>query len=369
MRDGALVVEPPAIDALLKALQARGWTPVGPTVRDGAIVYDRLESLADLPAGWTDEQEAGTYRLKRRADHALFGYVVGPHSWKKFLFPPREKLWSATRTKQGFSIDDAPEPAPRYAFIGVRGCELRAIAVQDRVFLGGPYADPRYRERREGAFIVAVHCAQSAPTCFCASMGTGPAAGPGWDLALTELVGPGRHELVVEAATERGRELLGAMSGRPAAKADVDAAREAPARAAAQQTRTMDAAGVKERLAKNLEHARWDDVAARCLTCANCTMVCPTCFCSSAEDVSDLTGDHAERWRSWDSCFTTPFAYLHGGSVRPTTRSKYRQWLTHKLSTWHDQFGSSGCVGCGRCITWCPVGIDLTVEAREIGKA
>jgi Fe-S oxidoreductase len=95
-------------------------------------------------------------------------------------------------------------------------------------------------------------------------------------------------------------------------------------------------------------------------------MVCPTCFCTTVEDVSDVTGDHAERWRRWDSCFTLGFSYIHGGSIRNSGKARYRQWMTHKLASWIDQFGTSGCVGCGRCITWCPVGIDITEEARAI---
>jgi ferredoxin len=98
-------------------------------------------------------------------------------------------------------------------------------------------------------------------------------------------------------------------------------------------------------------------------------MVSPTCFCTTVEEVTDLSGEHAERWRKWDSCFTQDFSYLHGGSVRASTRSRYRQWLTHKLATWIDQFDTSGCVGCGRCITWCPVAIDLTVEVQAIRQS
>jgi Fe-S-cluster-containing hydrogenase component 2 len=128
----------------------------------------------------------------------------------------------------------------------------------------------------------------------------------------------------------------------------------------------MDTSGIKELLYRNPEHPRWDDVAERCLACTNCTLVCPTCFCGSVEDVTDLVGETAERWRRWDSCFTLDHSFLHGGSVRSSTRARYRQWLTHKLASWIDQFGTSGCIGCGRCITWCPVGIDITEEVAAI---
>ncbi len=97
--------------------------------------------------------------------------------------------------------------------------------------------------------------------------------------------------------------------------------------------------------------------------------MCPTCFCTDTEDVTDLTGDHAERWRRWDSCFSLDFSFVHGGTIRSSTRSRYRQWLTHKLGTWWAQFGESGCVGCGRCIAWCPVGIDLTEEVAALETA
>ncbi|HET7264031.1 MAG TPA: 4Fe-4S dicluster domain-containing protein [bacterium] len=375
----ALTVD--GLAALLQVLRRRGYRLVGPTLRDGAIIYDEIASAADLPQGWTDVQDGGTYRVERRTDQALFGYPVGPHSWKKFLFPAATRLWRARRgpgrDAGGFEIEDTREEAPRYAFIGVRGCDLHAIAVQDRVFLEGPHVDPTYKALREGAFVVAVNCGQAGGTCFCLSMKTGPRVTAGFDLALTEVLEGGRHEFLVETGTDRGADVLRDLA---ADGADRPVPREAPpdaaetidrtvARAAAQMGRSMDTAGIKELLYRNLEHPRWDNVAARCLTCANCTMVCPTCFCSSVEDTTDLTGDHAERWRRWDSCFTMDFSYIHGGNVRNSPKSRYRQWMTHKLASWIDQFGTSGCVGCGRCITWCPVGIDITEEVRAIRES
>ncbi len=351
---------------LFDALGRRGYQVVGPTVREGAIVYDTLTSAEQLPAGWTDEQDGGTYRLKRRNDGALFGYAVGPHSWKKFLHPPVRRLFRARRTENGFEVLTESDPTPQYALLGVRACELHAIAIQDKVFLGGPHVDPIYQARRKNLFIVAVNCAQAGGTCFCVSMNTGPKVTGGFDLALTEVIENERHDFFVEAGSERGAELLAELPHRPAKEQDKKTADRIVAETARQMGRTLDTTGIKELLYRNYEHARWDNVAARCLTCANCTMVCPTCFCTTVEDVTDLTGEHAERWRKWDSCFTMDFSYIHGGSVRPTPKSRYRQWLTHKLATWLDQFGTSGCVGCGRCITWCPAAIDLTEEVRAL---
>ena len=360
-------LEAAELPRLFTALQARGYQVVGPTVRDGAIVYDALAGPEELPAGWTDEQDGGTYRLKKRRDAALFGYVVGPHSWKKFLFPPEERLFRARRTTDGFEmIPEEEATAPRLAFLGVRSCELHAIAVQDKVFLGGQFVDPSYQARRKNVFIVAVNCGQAGGTCFCVSMKTGPKARGGFDLALTEILERGRHYFVIESGSAAGAEVLAELPHRPAEEAEISASAGATARAVSQMGRTLETDGIKELLYRNLEHPRWDDVAERCLSCANCTMVCPTCFCSNVEDTTDLTGDHAERWRKWDSCFTVGFSHLAGGDVRASVKSRYRQWLTHKLGTWIDQFGTSGCVGCGRCITWCPVAIDLTEEVRAL---
>ena len=356
------------IDELFSALERRGFTIVGPTVRDGAIVYDQITSSRDLPIGWTDEQEGGTYRLKRRSDDALFGYVVGPHSWKKFLFPPALKVFAAHRNGKQVEVEDhSPEPA-RYAFMGIRSCELHALGIQDKVFTGGQFVDPHYKKLRDQVLLVAVNCVHPGGTCFCVSMKTGPKSTQGFDLSLTEVLTPGAHYFVVEAGSDRGKEIVSELPHRQAERSETKAAGQLMEEAARHMGRTMETANIKELLLNNLEHPRWDDVASRCLTCANCTLVCPTCFCSTVEDVTDLTGDHAERWRKWDSCFTMDFSYIHGGSVRSSAKSRYRQWMTHKLANWYDQFGTSGCVGCGRCITWCPVAIDITEEVKAIRK-
>ena len=361
-------------DALLQRLQERGYRMIGPVVRDGVIAYDEVERSGDLPRGWTDRQDAASYRLERRDDEALFGYAVGPHSWRRFLQPARERLWTARRAGAEPAADDdqfvfeaETLPAERLALIGVRACELAALGIHDQVFTGGPFSDERYAARRAGAFVLAVNCTEPAGTCFCVSMGTGPRAEAGFDLALTEVVAEGGEPTFVgEVGSSVGAEVLAEVP-HEAAGAELRAtAQQLVDGAAARMGRELQRDGVRELLLANLEHAHWDDVAARCLACGNCTLVCPTCFCTGVEDVTDLGGQAATHTRTWDSCFTGDFSFIHGGSVRSGVKARYRQWLTHKLATWIDQFGTSGCVGCGRCITWCPVGIDLTREVAAL---
>ena len=352
----------PELDRLIEALQADGRRVIGPTIADGAVVYDEIASQADLPAGWRADQAPGRYRLEHRGGVRLFDYVVGPTAWKRFTFPPRVPITVGHRDGGAVTFTAAERPATPLAFLGVRGCELAALGIQDTVLMAGPAVDSDYAAQRAEVLIVAVECVTAASTCFCTSMGTGPEVRSGFDLALTEL----DDGFIVRVGSPAGADLATRLP-----LAAVEPERRAEATAAVAATRRsigdpVDTDGLPARLLANLDNAHWAEVAERCLACANCTLVCPTCFCTSVGQRSDLDGQESVAERAWDSCFTAGFARVAGGNFRPRTQDRYRQWLTHKFATWWDQFGSSGCVGCGRCVTWCPVGIDVRAELYAI---
>jgi len=361
-----VTLAPPVLQQMIDVLRADGYRVIGPVVGNGAIVYDDLASTDQLPAGQTERQQPGLYRLMPREDQAWFGFTVGAHSLKRFLYPPVTRLWRAEKTNAGFTLVPEVEMPSPMAFIGVRACEIAAARILDTVLMGGAHVDPLYKQLRERSLVVAVNCGMAASTCFCASMGTGPKVESGFDVALTEVVRGDVHYFVAEAGSERGRTLLARLTTTPATPEQLACANEVVEQAAREMGRTVNIDGLSARMAVCVDHPRWEAVARRCLTCANCTLVCPTCFCATIEDETDLTGAHASRVRKWDSCFTLDFSYIHGGSVRPSPYARYRQWLMHKFGTWKEQFGTYGCVGCGRCITWCPVGIDVTEEVRAV---
>ena len=353
------ILDRAGLDRLVEVLLGEGYQVVGPVVRDTAIVLAELSSAAELPAGWGVDSAPGHYRLRRRSDAAVFAHSAGPQSWKQFLHPPHRPLWSSGSDGE---FVPAAEAAPRYAFLGVRACDLAAIAVLGKVLAaGGAFA-----RRRAGLFTIAANCTEPGEVCFCASMGTGPGASAGYDIALTERIDERGHRFLVDIGSAEGARILDLVTTAPAATEEIAAARADVAAAVTKMGRAMPAGDLRALMRDSRDSPVWTEVANRCLTCGNCTMVCPTCFCTTTEDVTDVTGEHAGRAQRWASCFELDFSYVHGGSVRESGASRYRQWMSHKLGTWHDQFGGSGCVGCGRCIAWCPAGIDITAEAAKL---
>jgi len=362
----ASILQRSDFDRLLEALRVRGYLTVGPRIVDGAIVLDEVHSITDFPIGRSAQIGAGMYRLTQRADKAVFGYVVGPTSAKKWLFPPKRTLWRAKIEEGKAAFQTSPQVPQKTALIGLRACDLQAIAVQDKVFLQGSHPDPYYKSMRQRLLLVVVDCAEPAPTCFCTSVGGNPAANRGYDVRITELLDEAGHRFILQPGSELGLEIVGALPTLAATSQELAHRESINQDAETAITKHLDTTGIKELLYDNAQHPRWTEVASRCLACGNCTMACPTCFCSSVDTKTDLGSSEIRQERSWDSCFNEDFSYIHGGVVRLSTMSRYRQWMTHKLASWTDQFGVMGCVGCGRCIAWCPVGIDITEEVAAI---
>jgi sulfhydrogenase subunit beta (sulfur reductase) len=351
------------LNVLFRLLHNKGYTLIGPKLDGKCITYDEIQTLNDLPQGWSDFQEKGTYRLQKRDDNAYFGYNIGSRSFKQFLFPPREKIFTI---EKGHVQPLSLRSLPKLALIGVRSCELHAIQIQDKVFMSEPYIDVNYQQRRENAFIVTLNCHTAAKTCFCVSMNTGPEVSKGYDLNLSEILTDTEHYFICESGSKKGRELFEHLPTEKLQPNDLERNLNMIDRTAQQMGRHLDTTQIKEKLYNAHNHPHWNDVAQRCLNCSNCALACPTCFCSRNEDVSDLSQQISVRTKVWDTCFSQEYSLVHGASVRESSKSRYRQWLTHKLGSWHDQFETSGCVGCGRCITWCPVGIDITEEFKEV---
>ena len=349
---------------LIDTLYKEGMWVVGPRVKEGTIVYETIDNVSQLPVGYRDKQSPGQYELvKSKKQSGYFSWANGPQAIKPLTFTPKEALWQAHQAKDG-SLQFTPVVAEKkaVAILGVRACDLGGLSLQDQHFLDQEFVDPYYESRREGVFLIAVNCSHPADTCFCHATGNGPSAKSGYDLVITEL----DDGFIISSEGERGKKILDSLSLQNATAAHTSAQEKQHKNSIAVQKRTLPSVEIASTLAKQHSHSRWDDVAARCLACGNCTSVCPSCFCHIEFDEPELNGETTTHVRQWSSCFSSDHSYIHGVIIRKEIKARYRQWLTHKFSSWVVQYGRSGCTGCGRCITWCPVGIDITEELKHL---
>lgn len=354
------------LQMLIESLQQQGYRCVGPQVRDGAIMYDTLTRAEQLPWGIRDHQAPGSYRLEKIPQQEAFSWANGPQAIKPILFKTSETVWKVSRDSEGklSFLPNTAEETP-VAIFGARACDLAGMAIQDKVFVSGQYVDERYKKRRENLFVIAVNCTYSSNNCFCVSAGTGPEVTHSYDVLMTELT----DGFTVFSGSDKGKNLLTQLKLSLAQSTQIHSARERVTQAANMQTKRIpldNKKGLRDLLFSNLDHPRWTEVANRCLSCGNCTSVCPTCFCHTQADQPNMDTSESTQEKMWDSCFSEEHSYITGKVIRDDTRKRYRQWLTHKVGSWFDQFGTSGCIGCGRCITWCPVGIDITEELAAI---
>lgn len=352
-------LEKTALDSLIQVLLKQDYIVMGPQLQHNAIVYDVLTRSDQLPRGIRDKQNPGSYELEQSDENSLFNWANGPQAVKPLTFAPQEPLWSSRKDAAGELqfLEHRPEDKS-IAILGVRACDLAALAIQDKHFLDPNAPDPYYQQRRKNLFLIAVNCSSPAQTCFCAATGDGPFANTGYDIVLTEL----ENGFIISSGSDKGKDVVSRLSTSSITDSQQDLAKQQYQSAVAAQTRKLPDVDLPLTLLSQLEHPHWDDIGKRCLACGNCTSVCPTCFCHSEHDEQQLDGSSSAHQRQWDSCFNREHSYIHGIVIRPEAKTRYRQWLTHKFANWVKQYGQSGCVGCGRCITWCPVGIDVTQE-------
>ncbi|MFZ9035528.1 MAG: 4Fe-4S dicluster domain-containing protein [Francisellaceae bacterium] len=351
------------LDDLIDVLKSMRYTIKAPVIKEATIVYDDIKTSAELPWGYVDIQEPAFYKVTKSDVDRAFAWSLPVQSIKPMLFKEKEVLWAVKRDDKGRLRFERHLDEGRYAVLGVRPCDLRAIAIQDRIFIGDQYADVRYQDRREKLFLIAVNCTDCHSNCFCVSMEGGPVADAGYDLAMTEIAGG----FMIKSASDKGQSVLRQLNLPEASEIRITEAMKATDSVYDKQQKSIPSLTSVERdLKAQPDHPRWQEVSDRCLSCGSCTQACPTCFCHDEKEQPALEGDHSEHMRLWDSCFSLDHSYTHGDLYRENPKYRYRQWLTHKFSTWRDQFDTNGCVGCGRCITWCPVSIDVIEEINAI---
>lgn len=343
----------------------RSFLLIGPAIEGEVLTLKEMDPH-HLPSGFRDSQSPGHYRHINKRDENIFAFSNGPDSFKRFFHPPLKEVFRFKRTKKGLQMTEPPEKSIPVAFFGIRSCDVKALKILDMVFSG--LEGTLYHSMRRNSFIIGLNCLYPSENCFCLSLDTGPEIKNGCDMIITEL----KEHLLIESGVE-GIEFLKGIDYEEASKEDFTEKELVIKQCRAMIKRSVNTKDLPLKIYRNLEHPRWSQVSERCLACGNCTQVCPTCFCNSAFDSIDISslkrpeGFSGKRIRVWDSCFSMNFARVHGGNFRPSRRARYRHWLSHKFGYWIDQFGVIGCVGCGRCITWCPVGIDITEELEALG--
>jgi sulfhydrogenase subunit beta (sulfur reductase) len=281
---------------------------------------------------------------------------------KLFIYKPKEDLFRFSVSGRT-QIKEIPVVAEEQIIVGVHSCDTHALMYLDRTFLGA-YTDRYYEARRKNTVIISLNCTGIAPNCFCSSVGTGPFlnADGGFDMLLTDF----GDEYLLEARTERAHSFLKPAETKKAGSKEMKHKADREKSIHRMITKTLETDGLNDVLKDNPDHPLWRSTAEeKCLSCSNCVMVCPTCFCFDVIDEISMDMKTVTRRRQLDACQDRRFAEVHGGNYRSRRTARLRQFVMHKLNQTH-QYGVFGTVGCGRCITWCPTGIDLTEMAMTI---
>lgn len=335
---------------------------IGPVEQKWAVNLAPVSSASALATGVGAEEKRASYRLTREPGNSDLSGARPMNSPKSFNFLSREPLLTAERINGETRFETPAIETRKKAFFGLHSCDIAGLFVMDRTF-SKRYGDPAYDSRRENTLVIGVGCSKPGANCFCSTFDTGPDLKSGFDIGLTWL----GDKYLVEVATEAGERIVSALPKEPAGP---DAMRERDKKTADARRSMTKAFDLKKALTvlnDNYDHPYWNEPSERCLSCGNCINVCPTCYCYRVVDETSLDGKTATRTRVWDACQHLEFSAVHGGNFRPERVDRIRQWVNHKINWTIEQYGVSGCVGCGRCITWCPTAIDITEPVWRLG--
>jgi sulfhydrogenase subunit beta (sulfur reductase) len=307
------------------------------------FVPSRQSGVAEM-AVW-DGQDTGFLDWHRNT-------VIPP---KANILPNMEKMFGFHKEGGSYSLESASPQEQKQLIFGIRPCDARAMSIIDKIFQDA-YEDTYYLNRRQNTLLVGMGCVNPYDSCFCTSLGLGPAEATDVDLMLTDIGG----EFLIEEISDKGKELMSGVEGVAEATGD-DEVRAAEVKEAACQkvTRKIDTREIEKRLPPAFENGKfWEKIAAKCVSCGICTFLCPTCYCFDINDEM-VRGDGA-RFRNWDSCSFSLYTQMPMENPREEKWRRVRQKVCHKYLFYPELFDIIACTGCGRCIRLCPVNWDIT---------
>lgn len=286
--------------------------------------------------------------------------------YRTTILPPKKLLHKPFETMFHFTTDgdikEKQKDEEKQVLLGVHPCDVNAIAVLDKAYMG-EYPDPYYQEKRKNTIIIALNCNTMGETCFCSLFGTGPALESKYDILMTDL----ENEYLLEAGSKPGYDILEKLGVSAASSNAVAEKQNKVSILMKKMPKPISAEGLSKLLEKSFRHPIWDKLAKECLACGSCTMVCPTCFCYNVIDQIDLDIKNGQRQRVWDSCMMLEFGKVAmGGNFRKDRDARIKQRIYHKMKYMSEQFGMPGCVGCGRCIKTCIKKIDPRKIINEL---
>ena len=320
---------------------------------------------ADMPLYLPVDASDGKARFEKWEEGKLWSNALNTErSAKDFFFPQIETLVQFKTEGKNIEVIDVREEQEDYVIFGVRACDVKSFDILDRVFLAEP-VDSFYKSRREHGIIVSVSCSKPAETCFCSAFGI-DAANPSGDVSAWRC----DDALYLESNTEKGnafiekiKDLLVECDADVVSK-EKEKTKKITAKLPLGDIKTEAFGGGKTK--QFFDSPLWKDMSATCLGCGTCTFVCPTCQCYDIKEFN--TGNGVIRYRCWDSCMYSDFTKMAHGNPRLTQAERFRQRFMHKLVYYpENNDGIFGCVGCGRCISKCPISMNIVKVMKTLG--